>query len=99
MLFTAAGAIAAESLDALRANGTVAERYDGYVMVRDASAGASVRALVDDVNAKRRAIYEKRAREQGAPIDQVARVYAGEVMQKAPAGTWFLNESGTWIRK
>jgi uncharacterized protein YdbL (DUF1318 family) len=99
MALSAAGAVAAQSLDALRANGTVAERYDGYVMVRGGSADASVKALVDEVNAKRRAIYEKRAKEEGVPVDQVARVYAGQVMQSAPAGTWFLNESGSWIRK
>ncbi|MGB8275429.1 MAG: YdbL family protein [Alphaproteobacteria bacterium] len=96
---SALAAMAADSLDALRAKGVVAERFDGYVMVRGASADASVKATVDAVNAKRRSIYEKRAGEQGVPADQVGKVYAAEVMQNAPAGTWFLTESGTWIHK
>ncbi len=31
--------------------------------------------------------------------DQVGRVYAAEIMQKAPAGTWFLGEGGGYTRK
>ena len=99
MVVSAAGAVAAQALDALRASRTIAERFDCYVMVRGGSADASAKALVDEVNAKRRAIYEKRAKEEGVPVDQVARVYAAQVMQSAPAGTYFLTESGSWIRK
>ena len=68
MVVSAAGAVAAQSLDALRASGTIAERFDGYVMVRGGSADASAKALVDEVNAKRRAIYEKRAKEEIARL-------------------------------
>lgn len=86
-------------LDSARAAGTVGERYDGYAVVRGSGAGADVRALVDDVNAKRRAIYEKRAASEGVSVDQVGRVYAQEIFQAAPAGTYFLTEGGEWVRK
>ena len=55
--------------------------------------------MVDAVNAKRRAIYAERAKEQGTTADQVGRVYARQILTKAPAGTWFLKESGKWVRK
>ena len=55
--------------------------------------------MVDAVNAKRRAIYAARAKEQGTAADQVGRVYARQILGKAPAGTWFLQESGKWVRK
>ncbi len=90
-------AAGAQSLNALRASGAVGEGYDGLARVRKAGGGA--RSVVDAVNAKRRAIYAARAKEQGTTADQVGRVYARQILGKAPAGTWFLKESGTWVRK
>ena len=90
-------AAGAQSLNALRASGAVGEGYDGFARVRKAGGGA--RSVVDAVNAKRRAIYAERAKEQGTTADQVGRVYARQILTKAPAGTWFLKESGEWVRK
>ena len=90
-------AAGAQSLNELRASGAVGEGYDGFARVRKAGGGA--RSVVDAVNAKRRAIYAKRAKEQGTTADQVGRVYARQILGKAPAGTWFLKESGEWVRK
>ena len=90
-------AAGAQSLNALRASGAVGEGYDGFARVRKAGGGA--RSVVDAVNAKRRAIYAERAKEQGTAADQVGRVYARQILGKAPAGTWFLQESGKWVRK
>ena len=90
-------AAGAQSLNALRASGAVGEGYDGFARVRKAGGGA--RSVVDAVNAKRRAIYAERAKEQGTTADQVGRVYARQILTKAPAGTWFLKESGEWGRK
>ncbi len=85
----------AQSLDALRASGAVGERYDGYAVARESSAAG----VVSQVNSQRRQIYEQRAAQQKAPVDQVGRVYAGEIFQKAPAGTWLQDASGKWVRK
>lgn len=86
-------------LNALRAQGVVAERYDGYVVVKDPSGGSAAKTVVDKVNAERRAIYEARAKQQGVTADQVGQVYAGQIIQKAPPGTWFLAADGSWTRK
>ena len=59
---------------------------------------AQVRALVDEVNEKRRQIYEKRAADQNVPVDQVGRVYAEQIFRDAAEGVWFLTESGNWIQ-
>lgn len=85
----------AQSLDALRASGAVGERFDGYLVARDSSA----QGFVQQVNNKRRQIYEERAKAQGVPVDQVGRVYAQEILQKAPAGTYFQKPDGSWVRK
>jgi uncharacterized protein len=92
------GTARAQSLDALRASGVVGERYDGLAIIRG-DASAADRALVDRINAERRRIYQQRAAEQGVPADQVGRVYAGTIFQNAPAGTWFLDAGGNWMRK
>lgn len=96
LLFASLGfAAAAQSLDALRASGAVGERYDGFAVARDSSAAA----VVSQVNAQRRQIYEQRAAQQRVAADQVGRVYAREIFQSLPAGAWFLDESGRWVRK
>jgi uncharacterized protein YdbL (DUF1318 family) len=96
----AAGAAAqSRVLDAPRASGAVGERFDGYAVVRDQSQAASLGPLVDRVNAERRQVYAQRAAAERAPADQIGRVYAREIFNSAPAGTWFLQESGQWVRK
>ena len=90
-----AGPATAQSLDELRASGKIGERYDGYVVARDPSAAA----LATEITAKRRDIYEKQAASQGVPAAQVGMVYANEIVQQVPAGTWILTADGEWRRK
>jgi len=85
-------------LDAPRAAGLVGERYDGYAVARGAVA-ADVAALIAKVNAERQAIYAQRGSAQGVPPDAIGKIYAGEIIKRAPAGTWFLSESGQWTQK
>ena len=85
----------AQSLDQLRASGAVGERFDGYAQALQASAGGTV----EQVNAKRRRIYTERAASEGASTDQIGRVYAKQIMAKAPPGTKFLQENGAWTTK
>ena len=98
LVASAASPALAQSLDDLRASGAIGERYDGYAVVRDSGAAGASR-VVNDVNAKRRGIYEQRAASQGVTAEDVGRVYAGQIMQKAPRGTWFLDENGNWRQK
>ncbi|MEA2625687.1 MAG: uncharacterized protein QOD06_1732 [Candidatus Binatota bacterium] len=93
-----AGAAGAD-LDQLRKSGVVGERWDGLVVLRSATADAGARALVESVNAKRSEIYRARAKTQGAPVTEVGKVYALEIAEKAPSGTWFLGEDGAWVQK
>ena len=86
---------AAQDLDQLRAAGVVGERFDGYAEAID----PAYLDLVRQVNGQRNAIYTQRAAEQGVAPDQVGRVYAKEIMGKAPSGTRFLKEDGTWTSK
>lgn len=87
------------SLDRLRADGVVGERYDGLAAVRAADAPRSVHAFIDEVNAKRRKIYLDRAAEQGVPPDQVGRIYARQIAADMPAGTWLFTDRNVWVQK
>ena len=96
-VFVAAPAIA-DPLDDYRSRGFITERFDGYVQVRgDAPPGA--RALVAEVNEKRAKIYAKRAQTDSVPLDAVGKIYAKQIYEDAPAGTWFLQADGKYIKK
>lgn len=86
---------AAQSLDDLRASGQVGERFDGLAVARD----SGVADFVEQVNEKRLAIYVEQANKQGVPTIQVGMVYAQEILQQVPAGTWFLTKDGEWLQK
>jgi uncharacterized protein len=85
-------------LDEARVAGTVGERYDGTATVR-AGAPASAQNTVNSVNTKRMDIYKKRAASEGITAEAVGRIYAKQIYENAPSGTWFLLQSGQWVRK
>ncbi len=87
--------VLAQSLDELRTSGALGERYDGYAQALQSSAAG----VVEQVNAKRRQIYAQRASQEGTSADQIGRVYARQIFAKAPRGTKFLQEDGSWITK
>lgn len=96
-VFAAVPAVA-DSLDDYRARGYITERFDGYTQVRgEAPPGA--RALVAEVNAKRAKIYAARAKAQNVPVEEVGKIYAMEIFDEAPAGTWFLQPDGKYVKK
>ena len=87
--------VLAQSLDQLRASGAVGERYDGYAQALQSGAAG----VVQQVNAKRRQIYQQTADKEGTSVDQIGRVYARQIFAKAPPGTKFLRENGSWVTK
>lgn len=84
----------AETLENLRASGAIGEGYDGYVVAKEPGA----QAAAEEINAKRRLIYQEKANAQGVSLEQVGKVYAEEIIRKVPAGTW-IQLNGQWKRK
>ena len=91
------GSAHAASLNELRASGVIGERYTGYAVVRKNKSGAT--GIVEKVNTTRRSIYKKRAAQQKIPAAQVGAIYAKQIYDNAPAGTWFQSQDGSWRRK
>jgi len=85
-------------LDDAKAAGSIGEKPDGYVDVVSASASTEVKALVADVNSKRRAAYAKIAQQNGAPLADVAALAGKKLIEGAPSGTW-VNVGGQWQEK
>lgn len=98
-LAASSAAADAPKLDDLRKDGVVGERFDGLAVIRSESAASEVRKMVDAINAKRSEIYATRAKSQGVAAVEVGKVYALEIIEKSPAGTWFLDAGGKWVQK
>lgn len=64
-------------LQGARSQGLVAETPEGYVTAVKSS--AEVDALVSDVNAKRRAEYERIAKEKGQSVEVVGKLAAPQI--------------------
>jgi uncharacterized protein YdbL (DUF1318 family) len=75
-LFTAQVAFALD-LQTARSSGAVVEKSTGYIDA--AKSSPEVDALVADVNAKRKAEYERIAKEKGQPVEVVAKLAAQEL--------------------
>lgn len=85
-----------------RASGQVGEKVDGYLGVVGGGSPA-LRALVDDLNIKRRAVYTEKAQAQHATVQEyaftsgcllIAQTVPGEKYQ-APDGSWQTRGAGS----
>ena len=99
MLVAATAGGWAESLDDAKAAGLIGERPDGYVAAVQPNPPPDIAALVNEINAKRRAAYEDIAAKENVPVDQVGALTAEKIKQQAVAGEYFLNPDGSWIQK
>lgn len=87
----------ADALDDAKAKGLVGERADGYIgAVGDAS---GVQALIDEINAKRKAKYAEIAAKRGAPTEAVAKITAKKLIERTPAGQFVRDDTGQWVQK
>ena len=90
---------------AARASGQVGEKMDGYLGFVGTPSGA-LRAMVDDLNIKRKAAYAAKAQANNATIEEYAlssgcqlilNTQQGEKYQ-APDGSWQTRGSGVPLR-
>ena len=89
----------AGALAEAKAAGWVGERIDGYVGIVDPAAPPEVRALVKEINAKRRQKYEAIAAEQGIDLTKVEIIAGETLIERAKPGEWVTDRSGRWVRK
>jgi uncharacterized protein YdbL (DUF1318 family) len=86
-------------LDSAKQQGLVGEQTDGYVGAVAPNPTPEVKALVAEVNAKRRAAYEGIARKNGTAPAAVAALAGQKLIDRAPSGAWIGDGSGHWYQK
>ena len=90
---------AAASLDSAKSDGWVGEQPNGYLGLVRNDAPKDVKALVEDVNAKRKARYQQIAQQQGAPLAEVEKVGGQTAIEKTRPGHYVKDASGRWRKK
>lgn len=78
--------------------GLVGEANTGY-LAAVGTPSAEVKALVADVNEKRKAKFERTAKKTGATLEQVRVRFYELAVQRTAAGHYYQDASGNWQRK
>ncbi len=87
----------AVSLDDGKAQGMVGEQSDGYLGVVVDSADA--RALVAEINAKRKAAYEQLAQANNLELNAVEALAGQKAIDKTAPGNYVRTAGGAWRKK
>ena len=82
-----------------KADGLIGEQANGYIGLVKQNVPADIKKLVNDVNAKRRAGYQKIAKKQGTSLAEVERVGGNTAIDKTLRGNYIRDASGTWRKK
>ena len=100
LLLTATPALAQDSsVEQARAAGLVGEQADGYLGIVSAAPG-DLKARVDQINIKRRALYTQTASERGVTVDSMAAATACELFQsRVGPNQAYRDESGSWRKR
>lgn len=93
-----AGAANAIGLDEAKARGLVGETIEGYLAPVEETASPEVQALVEEVNARRRAEYRRIAEQNGIGMEQVEALAAKKAIEKTAPGGW-VRVNGEWRQK
>lgn len=89
---------AAADLAHAKAAGQVGEQMNGLLGLVASDAPDDVKALVADINAQRRAEYQRIAAKNGVSVDEVAGLTAQKVISQAAPGHFVQTPSG-WQRR
>ena len=84
------------TLDDAKNQGVVGEDSSGYLGLVVQSAEA--KAVVDEINAKRKAQYLKLAKKNNLSLAQVEALAAAKTIEKTRAGH-FIEVNGEWVKK
>ncbi len=83
-------------LSTAKAQGLVGETATGYLAPVKTS--PEVQQLVETINGKRRAHYQKISKGNNTSLDAVEKLAGEKAMEKTPAGQ-YIQEAGAWKKK
>ena len=79
--------------------GLVGEARTGYLAAVNTPASAEVKALIAEVNAKRKAQFQRAASRTGATLEQVRFRFYELAVQKTRPGHYYQDATGSWLKK
>lgn len=86
-------------LHSAKAQGLVGEANSGYLAAVKKPASSEIKALIADVNAKRKAKFQNTAEKTGTTVGQVSNRFYELAIQKTAAGNYYQDKNGNWKRK
>ncbi len=89
----------AVDLHSAKAQGLVGEANSGYLAAVKKPVSNEVKALIADVNAKRRAKFQNTAKKTGTTVAQVSNRFYELAVQKTAAGHFYQDKNGSWKKK
>lgn len=82
-----------------KTQGLVGEANTGFIVALQEPASAEVRALVAEVNGKRKARFNETARKTGVTPAQVAYRFYELAVQRTAPGHYYQDSKGQWRKK
>lgn len=99
MLSLAFGVATAADLQSAKDDGLVGEARSGYLAAVKTPASAEIKALIAEVNSKRRAEFEQAADKTGATVEQVQFRFYQLAVQRTRSGHYYQDQNGNWQKK
>ena len=87
------------SLQDAKAQGLLGEQHNGYLGLVKASAGADVKALMNNINAQRKKEYQAIARRNNTELNVVEALAGKKAIDRTPPGQYVKLPSGQWVKK
>jgi len=99
VLVTVASAAWALDIDEAKQLGLVGESMTGYLAAVKTPVSPEVEALLDSVNEKRRAEFERTAEKTNTTLIQVSHRFYELAVQRTQPGHYYQDASGRWVKK
>jgi hypothetical protein len=90
---------AAADLSTAKSQGWIGEQANGYLGLVKSGAPPDIKALVAEVNKKRKARYQQTANKHGTPLSEVEKVGGKTTIAKTRTGNYIKDGSGRWGKK
>ena len=87
------------TLDQAKAQGLLGEMPNGYLGIVSASASPEAKALMKDINRKRKQKYQEISRKNGTKLEAVEALAGKTVLKKTKPGHYIQSPSGKWTKK
>ncbi|MEH6503623.1 MAG: YdbL family protein [Cycloclasticus sp.] len=86
-------------LQSAKGKGLVGETPSGYLADPAGTASAEVKALMQDINAKRKVKYAEIAAKVGKPLGVVEQLAGKKAIEKTETGRLVQLPDGSWVKK